>query len=55
MLDVSHLGLGDEPRHYVTVVAVECLDLYQGTGPFYLLETQLNILKKMEILDLRLP
>ncbi|MEC7483426.1 MAG: hypothetical protein VX998_01395, partial [Candidatus Thermoplasmatota archaeon] len=38
MLDVSHLGLGDEPRHYVTA-AVECLDLYEGTGIVYLLDT----------------
>ena len=38
MLDVSHLGLGDEPRHYVTA-AVECLDLYEGTGIVYFLDT----------------
>ena len=38
MLDVSHLGLGDQPRHYVTA-AVECLDLYVGTGIVYFLDT----------------
>ena len=53
MLDVSHLGLGDEPRHYVTA-AVECLDLFEGTGIVYFLDTT-NILQKMGTSNLKLP
>ena len=37
-VDVSHLGLGDKPRHYVTA-AVECLSLVNGTGIVYILDT----------------
>lgn len=38
MVDVSHLGKGDELRHYTTA-AVEVLSTTEGTGILYLLDT----------------
>ncbi len=38
MVDVSHLGMGDEPRH-LTPIAVETITTNVGTGMLYLLDT----------------
>jgi len=44
MLDVSHLGLGEQPRHYVTAAA-EVLSTTKGTGLVYFLDTTNYILE----------